>query len=369
MVATHEQSGGGSIASVEMWQLDLANRYDLSHKAPGDLAAMDFDSTGLRLIVAPANGAWRELDLKTGGSIGLRTQNAFKLAAFAPNMTSFAGLADDGTLHVISMSDGKELASVPHKHEQYNVDEVLAIAFSADGSQVFDITSQGNLETTDAHTGMTHVVTTIAGCCNVAAFSSNAKWVVYESTDGAHVADAATGDVVSGFSWRDFDPDFSPARTLAISSDGKYAAVGSGTDQLLLLAVPQGPTKESYPDEAQELGLVDLGKVKSVLFSADGNVLAGAADDGTVSLLEVPTGREILRINEDYPLKQLAIANSGWLATGSESGVIHIWSLDPQAMLGRFCNAPGTNLTTDQWQHSALQDLPPASTCAGWAER
>lgn len=98
-------------------------------------------------------------------------------------------------------------------------------------------------------------------------------------------------------------------------------------------APPLGPTADPLPPGAlARLGSARLrhgGLVRAVGFSPDGALLASASHDRTVSLWEVPTGSERLRLRgHDGDVLALAFAPNGTLlASAAADSTVRLWAL------------------------------------------
>src|SRR4051794_14666044 len=102
---------------------------------------------------------------------------------------------------------------------------------------------------------------------------------------------------------------------------------------LLLLPAFAGPVpvKPSLPEgAAARLGTPDLrhgGVVRCLAFSLDGKRLASASHDGTVSVWEVPTGKEALRLlGHEADVTCVVWLDGKHVASGSGDGTVRVWA-------------------------------------------
>jgi WD40 repeat protein len=110
---------------------------------------------------------------------------------------------------------------------------------------------------------------------------------------------------------------------------------------------------------------VQDGFVISLSFSPDGDRLAGAGTDGTVSLWDVTRGERVGRVTPGNP-NTLVVA---WFAdhghsiiAADESGGIWQFDTRPDQWQRHACHVAGRNLTQDEWDE-LIPGRPYHRTC------
>jgi serine/threonine protein kinase len=109
------------------------------------------------------------------------------------------------------------------------------------------------------------------------------------------------------------------AWALAISPDGTYLATGGESGQARLWTTA----------DHQEVRKLEGGAVRSVAFSHDGSLLALGGRDGSLTVVEVPSGKEVFH-KMVYPNGWVSAVTfspkNGTVATASSDGQVSLWN-------------------------------------------
>ncbi len=155
------------------------------------------------------------------------------------------------------------------------------------------------------------------------------------SNDGRVVASvrgttAQLWDVESGRETGRIDKEGHAAWSVALSGDGRIAAVGDQVGTVWLLEVGSGRELGSFKGPEWP--------VAAVTFSADGGILAAGDRGGAVRLWEVDTGREVsFREGEGRPVASAVLSVDGRMAAALVgNGVVQLWNTRWVRNAGRF---------------------------------
>jgi WD40 repeat protein len=76
---------------------------------------------------------------------------------------------------------------------------------------------------------------------------------------------------------------------------------------------------------------------EAIAFEAGGTLAATAGRDRTIRIWEIPSGREIARIENTDPVEHLALsADSRWIAALS-AGIVRLWLVQPDELIAQAC--------------------------------
>jgi len=204
-----------------------------------------------------------------------------------------------------------------------SVTRVMAVAFSADGTTVSGENDQGEIKSWDHRTG------------EVKRHLSNEEddpSLVAASTDGKSFAEISQGKLLFWNANSDTKrmvplPGPHTVTALALSADGQMLAVGSGSEVTLLSPTGEVAKKLSGPE----------GSISRLAFSKDGRRLAGADEDGTISIWNVASGRIEKTLTALTEITALVFAPNGeTLATAAQDNTIAIWNLQTSLPQGKF---------------------------------
>ena len=142
--------------------------------------------------------------------------------------------------------------------------------------------------------------------------------------------------------------DLSPEGVLALASEGVVRLLDPGTG--LPIAPPLVHDRAIPP--SRTLPLLDLPRIRKVLFSPDGRTLATAADDGYVRLWDAATGRASAPpLPHDHWVTSLCFSPDGkTLATGCAVDYARLWDVAtglPRS--GRLAYDPNPGSPSIQW--------------------
>lgn len=114
----------------------------------------------------------------------------------------------------------------------------------------------------------------------------------------------------------------SPVKSLAVSADGKWAAMGEESGKVRLYELPAGKLVRSLEAHA--------GAVSGVAFSTDNTRLVTGGQDKKFKVWNVADGAAAGEIETAAPVNAVAFVTDGTqVATGGADNVIRVWALPP----------------------------------------
>ena len=289
-----------------------------------------FSPDGTRLVVASHTGIWLH-DAHTLAEIVQLTvyRHSITSVAFSPDGKTLASGSAAGMLRLWDAENGQLKATLKE-----HTARVTSVAFSPDGKT---IASGGDLDDGliwlwDVDTGRRraalegHEVAVLS-----VAFSPDGKTLA----SGGGWGDAIwLWDVNTGQPQATLEGHTETVYSVAFSPDGKTLAGGGGgysgwNDGLIWLwDVDTGQLKATLKGHrASEDYYADEGRVRSVAFSSDGEILASGSEDHTIRLWDVETGqhRATLKGHEGV-VTAVAFAPVGHtLASVSADETIRLW--------------------------------------------
>jgi WD40 repeat protein len=111
-----------------------------------------------------------------------------------------------------------------------------------------------------------------------------------------------------------------PARSIAVSADGKFAAIGEETGKVKVFDLSNGQIVKTLAGHT--------GPVTGVAFTADGAKLVTASVDKTFRVFNLADQAQLASIETPAPLQAVAIVAEGkQVATGGDDNIIRLWDL------------------------------------------
>jgi eukaryotic-like serine/threonine-protein kinase len=255
--------------------------------------------------------------------------------AFSPDGT-LATAGASGTTSLWNASDGTLIRTLSDRDST----DVLAIAFSPDGSLLATADSNGNVYLRDARTGALRRTLTDQGAGGVlaVAFSPDGK-ILATSDKAGRIAlwNSASGTKLTTITIR----ASKGVNTLAFSPDGASLAAGDYNGTTYLRQMPSGAAVAQFP-------VPDAGSIDAVAFSPDGQTLATGSYDGTTYLWNVATEAITAQLTDfgtGTGVEAIAFSPDGQLlAAGDHDGSTYLWGLASQQVIKVLPTTPDTGL-------------------------
>jgi WD40 repeat protein len=145
---------------------------------------------------------------------------------------------------------------------------------------------------------------------------------------------------------------------LAFSRDGKWLAVGAGSDAYLVNLSDQSTRERIIFGVGDEL-------IRSIAFSPDNALLVAGMQDGSISLWDRTSGAAAgrLRGGHFFAVAALAFDRTGSQLTSlDENGVVVRWQMDPRSWLAAACRLVNRNLFPDE-RFPLIEGRPSDHSC------
>ncbi|MCE9527436.1 MAG: hypothetical protein K8R36_15440, partial [Planctomycetales bacterium] len=115
-----------------------------------------------------------------------------------------------------------------------------------------------------------------------------------------------------------------PARSIAVSVDGKFAAVGEETGKIKIFDLATGQIAKTLAGHT--------GPVTGVTFSADASKLVSGSQDKTFRVWNLATAMQIASVETPAPVNAVAlVAAEAQVATGGADNSLRLWALPAAA--------------------------------------
>jgi WD40 repeat protein len=305
---------------VKLWRPDAPGPVRLFTGHTGVVQSTAFSPDGKRFVSC---GNWPEGDktirvweVETGTELlKITRSDQTGMALFSPDGKYILSASSSGDVFLLDATTGKEL-----KRFRGHTDWANGLAYSSDGKHFLSSGSDNTVRYWDVETGRelrrfeghTDSVRRVA-------FHPDGKHALSAGRDGrVRMWELATGKEVKQFpasgKWSD---------CLAVTTDGKYLAVGGNTIRVFEIET----RKQVAECVGHAFGL------NEVAFSPDGKLLLSASYDGSARLWDRESGTELYRFrgHRDY-LWSVAFSPDGkWILTaggGNADGGKHVKGTD-----------------------------------------
>jgi WD40 repeat protein len=342
--------------TVRIWNVETGRIVQaLDHAS--DVQGITFSPDGTTL----ATGAWSDTvqswDIETGVLLGALEgyHRSVSASAISPGDTIFLShFWEDGEIVAWDVRTGQIVRTL-----EGHTSGVTNLALSADGTMlasseiwdlsvwIWDVETGRRLRTLGHHATFVRSIA-LSPDGGMMASGSDAKY--------AGMYDVQTGELLHSLGQEDpvhhltFSPDGSKLATgtwntlrlwdtetgeslrtlelpegygrggIVFSPDGDMVAAGANDGTVWLLDVDTGRSVRSFRGHT--------GGVSSVAFSPGGALLASAAGDRTVRLWDVETGR-LVHMLDTGSVGTLTFSQDGLILAGAGSGILRLWGIPP----------------------------------------
>jgi WD40 repeat protein len=300
---------GAYDGATQVWDAKTGKLLHLLDDGGGKIERLAFNPDGSLLATASSDGAVRVWRVPTGGRFFFFVGHTGGVTdvAFDPTGTFLVSTSLDGTARVwkVAEIENGKLAALLSGHR----DAVVTAAFSPDGQML----ATGGLDNT-ARLWDTRITQTLGVVpplepdrINAATVTANGD-LVYSTGDAVKVR--RRGRLVGSF--------VTGPGVFALSASGLVAsAKRDGTVEVD--RIPSGLVAVTLPVNAP---------VAALAFNADASGLVTTDAKGAVVIWDLRTGHAVHRFTSTRAPVRVALSPSDVVATGSEDGIVRLWSTD-----------------------------------------
>lgn len=318
-----------------LWHLCLQSIETIP--ADGPIESVAYGPDGRRVVLGSWDGNARVVDVTSGAAPVMCRHGGFIHAVdYAHNGSMIATGANDRLVRVWDAATGKPLQTFEGHH-----DAVLSVAFSPDDRWLLSSSYDGTARLWDVASGAPlAVLQGHSWWVWQAAFSADGARIVTAGQDGRAVvwAVAQRGGNLVCEKLTEFLGHNGPVQTACFSPDGREIASG-GEDGRILIWKPDeiqpvdlaariaGLSEDAPPHRA--LAGHDAA-ANSVVYSADGRLIASAGNDNVVKIWDAPSGKLIKTLRgHGGRVRSCDFSPDGqFILSGSHDAQAKVWSLE-----------------------------------------
>ena len=307
--------------SVRLWrangELDrvLAGHTDVVWEAA-------FSADGKRLVTASSDASARIWDVASGAEAVVLAGHSewVRSARFSPDGKLVATASWDDSARLFDAATGAVIHTLAHGGG------VQSVRFNAAGTHLLTASSDGSARIWAVADGRLLVTMDHADKVRLAIYSPDEARVAAISTDGVgKIWDAASGAPIASLIGHEGD-----VSAVAFSPDGALVATASWDRTARLWNATSGAhlaTLTGHVDWVRPESYV-LGRLTSIEFSPQGDVLASAGIDGTVKVWAAPSGALLASLDHGAQLGGGARyrPDGGAIVSAGGDGVARVWS-------------------------------------------
>jgi WD40 repeat protein/serine/threonine protein kinase len=363
---------GGLDRTCILWDAATWSRRGRIEVGVGGVRSLAFSPDGSTLALGTLDGQLRLHAVADGGTVGVLLGSSGPVSSIAwhPNGVDLVSASSDrlGVLRTWSVRAADRAGTF--KIPPISGD---AVGFDPTSGRIRYLDRDGVLVELDDTTGSTQIVKALerdAGGGVVRSVSDGARFLDLDATGAIRVFDATNG---AERRWHDASLGEAATSHLAISDDGRHAAIGFEDGRVVIEDLQRGGPAERLAPMDEMLGgaveccvfssddrLVAIGdrtgairlfdrrsgetailrtartvpgpedRCDALEFSPDGSTLAASGQEGAVTLWDLPSRRQTLSLSgERANITAIAFTPGGSrLATGNTAGGIVLWDLE-----------------------------------------
>ena len=331
---------GGDDGTLKFWNRDGSLRGAIEAHGGGTVYDLEVSPDG-QMIASGGSDRTIELRNMSGKLLNTLSGHAEDVygIAFSPDGLNLASASKDQTIRIWGIEDGQQLQVLKGHRDWVN-----DVTFSPNGQHIASASRDNTIKVWQVENGAT--LRTIEG-------HRNEIWAIdfNHNKDHQHHELASAGADNTVRLWtlqedllRIFDDHSRQAvEDVSISPDGQRMATVGGekktSDQLggnaviNLWHIVNSDSRSSNPQPIKRLR-GHIGRIYSVTFSPDGNLLVSTGEDNTVKMWSLDgTQLKTLRQHTDHVYDAAFSPDGKILATASKDQTINLWDVDSGSLL------------------------------------
>jgi WD40 repeat protein len=309
-------ASAGAFGGVHLWDVTTGEERTSLGARSGAVTTLAFSPDGRTLATAHDDRIIRLWDVATGGERQMTGHDApVRCVAFSPDGETLASVATDGSIRLWSRADARE-RSVADGHRA----AVCSVRFSRDGRTVATSGCDGTVRLWEAATG--REIRCLPWPMRAPPIDTTPAGGV--ATPGRNGEAIAIWDPATGVQVGSLGPGLPPVAALAVASDGAVAAVDADGNVRWWESVSGKATGLSSP-----VASLPAPCAFSIALSPDGRIAAVGGTNAALELWEVETGRR----EQLLPPGAGTAAGVGFscdarlLLTGGAGAPVRLWEL------------------------------------------
>jgi WD40 repeat protein len=329
-------ASGSEDKTIKIWSVEIGQCLRTLTEHENWIYSVAFNHDGTKLASGSEDKTIKIWNVETGQCLCTLAEheNRVRSVAFNHDGTKLASGSEDKTIKIWNVETGQCLRTLA-EHEN----RVRSVAFNHDGTKLASGSEDKTIKIWNVETAQ--CLRTLKGHTNriwSIAFSPNPNnCILLSSSDDKTLRrwDTNAGQclqTLQGYTNWDWSIAFSPdGTTLASSAD----------NAIIKLWKIESPKDPEDPENPQILKLKDPdpknpkilkghnNRIRKVVFSQDGRLLASGSDDQTIKVWEVETGQCIhtLQKHQDRVLTVAFHPDSQILASGGDDRIIRLWNI------------------------------------------
>ncbi|HQF62718.1 MAG TPA: hypothetical protein PLT26_09475 [Anaerolineaceae bacterium] len=320
LIAAARENGTIVILSETQWKDPLGTQsfyYDwfTTIEQDGTFRTLAFSPDNRWLAAGSADGSVRILDIATGREIArLNHAGPVSRVAFSPDGQQIITAGQDGAVRVWQVASGPDfwLPMISLPEDVY----IQSVAFNPEEQQVLALTSDGKVFVWDEiqKTMRLKLNANNPYSGGFGGFSASYKLIVltgYRAVGQINIWDITTGENLLNKPFGHFATvlAFSPdERLIAVGTKGGYVQVEEITSSKTLANIKHGST------------------ILAISFSPDGQRLVVGGSDGSLKIWELSTRQVLEQFSQDASILSLAYSADGQrIYSASQAGEVCVW--------------------------------------------